>query len=218
MERIPASQLLDWVFEFGKEQRHAVAGKLTLSTVHGAKGREFKYVIMLDGGWQAKPNQTERRLYYVGMTRAEQTLTLFEFDRGVNPYSPSLQGQPCAFLAPYLSLPSPDIALDVEFKELGLKDVYLDFSGRQPAENKVHQAISVLKIGDELKLVGREIQTLNGMVVGKLAEKCNLPQGEVLFVKVYAILARNQKMAKAEYKDRLKVENWETVLCTIQFK
>lgn len=219
MERIPASQLLDWVFEFGKEQRHAVAGKLTLSTVHGAKGREFKHVIMLDGGWQPKQNETEqtlRRLYYVGMTRAEQTLTLFEFDRETNSYSPTLQGQQCACVARYRIPPPLNSALDVTFVELGLKDVNLDFSGRQSADNKVHQAISALEIGDELKLVGREIQTLSGIAVGKLAEKFNLPQGNVLSVKVCAILARNQKMVKAEYKNSLKVENWETVLCTIQ--
>ncbi|MFY9260106.1 MAG: ATP-binding domain-containing protein [Gallionella sp.] len=168
MERIPASQLLDWVFEFGKEQRHAVAGKLTLSTVHGAKGREFKHVILLDGGWQAKPNQTERRLYYVGMTRAEQTLTLFEFDQGANPYSANLHGQQCACVARYRTAPPPNSALDVMFIEPLMN---LDFSGRHSANHKVHQAISALKIGDKLKLVGREIQTLSGIAVGK----CNLP-------------------------------------------
>lgn len=58
-----------------------------MGTVHSAKGLEFRRVAVLDGGWPtgAEARNDERRLYYVGMTRAEQTLTC-EFSNG-NPFS-----------------------------------------------------------------------------------------------------------------------------------
>jgi|GEM_PF-3274908 ATP-dependent DNA helicase RecQ len=34
---IPISQVRDWVYEYGGESRYRVVGRITLSTVHGAK-------------------------------------------------------------------------------------------------------------------------------------------------------------------------------------
>ncbi|MBK4895429.1 3'-5' exonuclease, partial [Klebsiella pneumoniae] len=63
-----------------------------LSTVHGVKGEEFEHVIILDGGWrsshslQPENNEEERRLFYVGMTRAISRLVIMHDDRAPNPY------------------------------------------------------------------------------------------------------------------------------------
>ena len=55
--------------------------RVRLMTIHGSKGLEFPHVWMLaceDGVTPAKgsPLEEERRLFYVGMTRAKRTLTL----------------------------------------------------------------------------------------------------------------------------------------------
>ena len=51
------------------------SGSLNLSTLHSAKGREFKYVVMfgMDNGRIPRVDATEeaRRLFYVGFTRAK---------------------------------------------------------------------------------------------------------------------------------------------------
>lgn len=51
------------------------SGSLNLSTLHSAKGREFKYVVMfgMDKGRIPRADATEeaRRLFYVGLTRAK---------------------------------------------------------------------------------------------------------------------------------------------------
>lgn len=63
---------------------------LSLSTIHSAKGKEYKYVFIIDLYEGMFPNKTiskskdenqllleeERRLFYVGMTRAKDQLTL----------------------------------------------------------------------------------------------------------------------------------------------
>src|SRR5208337_1752102 len=126
-------------------------------TVHAAKGREFRHVIMLDGDWPAVAAPDERRLYYVGMTRAKETLTLFEFSCAPNPYSSSIRNQPFALLSDTDAHPPYDKTLDVKFVELGKADVYMDFAGHT-TDSRLHQAISDLKIGDELKLVGRDFK------------------------------------------------------------
>ena len=58
-----------------------------LSTIHSAKGKEYKHVYMIDvfeGMFPSKESkevdpiivEEERRLFYVGMTRAKDTLTI----------------------------------------------------------------------------------------------------------------------------------------------
>ena len=60
--------------------------EVTLSTVHGAKGLEYKIVFMIgleQGTFPDKRNslEEERRLFYVGMTRAERLLYLSHVSR-----------------------------------------------------------------------------------------------------------------------------------------
>ncbi|MBL0077265.1 MAG: ATP-dependent helicase [Rhodocyclaceae bacterium] len=75
---LPVSALLDDLYEYCSEQNRVAAEGITLTTAHGAKGLEFDHVIVLSGDW-SHANQSlpaERRLYYVAMTRARETLTL----------------------------------------------------------------------------------------------------------------------------------------------
>lgn len=217
MEEIPASQLLDWVFEFGNEQRNSVAGKLTISTVHASKGREFKHVILLDGDWSPKPTSDERRLYYVGMTRARQTLTLFEFSTEANPYSSSIRNRPYALFSELDTCPARDPALDIKFIELGMSDVDMDYASRQYGDAKIHQTITDLRVGDKLSLVEREIQTREGIVIGRLSKSCNLSEHDVISIEVCAIASRYEKLvADSVWRERLKVKSWETVLCLVK--
>ncbi len=46
-----------------------------MGTAHSSKGLEFDHVFVLDDGWSDGSDEN-RRLYYVAMTRAGQTLTL----------------------------------------------------------------------------------------------------------------------------------------------
>ena len=72
----------EWLAEWAQESRRRQRG-LMLLTAHRAKGLEFDHVVVLDGGWnrvgRGEDTDSPRRLYYVTMTRARQTLTLTRF-------------------------------------------------------------------------------------------------------------------------------------------
>ena len=79
---MPVDHFIEWLAEWGREIRRRQHGLLLL-TGHRAKGLEFDHVAVLDGGWNRigadEDPDAPRRLYYVAMTRARQTLTLAHF-------------------------------------------------------------------------------------------------------------------------------------------
>jgi len=118
-ECIPSSWLIDELFEFGNEARRSQRGRIIISTVHGAKGREFRHVTILDGGDWRDASDDERRLYYVGMTRAKENLVLCQGTQRSNPFSPALTGEticrsPPIFRWPAIESIAPKIGCTAE--------------------------------------------------------------------------------------------------------
>jgi ATP-dependent DNA helicase RecQ len=215
---------LDWIYEYGSESRHKAAGRITLSTVHAAKGREFKHVLILDGSdWRNGELSEERRLYYVAMTRARETLTLCESSARPNPFSRELDGDEFVVRTPLKQLPAPRDALDQRYIQLGLADVDLGFAGRKPAADPVHRAIGELKVGDSLNLArldGRWVlKDRRGLIVGRLAQKFEMPSGDIEDVRISAIVHRSKRQCRGtEWESRCQVDNWEVVLCQISIR
>jgi ATP-dependent DNA helicase RecQ len=179
---IPSGQVLDWVYEYGSESRNRVAGHITLATVHAAKGREFKHVMILDGGdWKSDRRGEERRLFYVAMTRARETLSLCEATGQPHPFIGELEEGDNIWRTPLAAMPPPREELDKTFALLGLADVDLGFAGRKAPNDPAHRAIKALQVGDPLHLAdagGRlELRNSQGIAVGRLARKCQLRRG-----------------------------------------
>ena len=80
---MPVAHIIEALYGSLAEQRREqnIGQGVFLSTVHGAKGMEFPVVFLPDGGWTTdKPRrevEEDRRLYYVGLTRARDLLCLF---------------------------------------------------------------------------------------------------------------------------------------------
>lgn len=55
-----------------KEQGDAEDADIVLSTIHSAKGLEFPHVILLQKD-ESAPSEENKRMYYVGMTRAKES-------------------------------------------------------------------------------------------------------------------------------------------------
>ena len=209
---IPASLAIDELYEFSADIALTEKGRLTLSTVHGAKGREFKHVLILDGGNWKKPSDDERRLYYVGMTRAQETLTLCEAVGRSNPFSPGLAG--VAIIRSPLPQPLPDCSgLHRRYLSLGLSDVVLGFAGRKPENDPLHACLDRLDYGQGLQLQsigsGWELRLVEeNIVVGRLSGKCTLPAARNIEVRVESIIRRYHHQSKPEYADGDKVDRW----------
>ncbi len=90
---VPCWQVADFCYETLAEQRRerGLGIGVLLATLHGAKGLEFPHVLIADGDWSGNsPGEPERRLFYVGMTRARETLTLGRLPAGGRPRIPSM--------------------------------------------------------------------------------------------------------------------------------
>ena len=98
---VPAGHFIEWLAEWGRDVRRRQRG-LLLSTAHRAKGLEFDHVVVLDGGWHRigkdEDPDAPRRLYYVAMTRARQTLTLARLMESRPPSSPGAGWQDFDFV------------------------------------------------------------------------------------------------------------------------
>ena len=95
------NDIMEWLAEWGRDARKRQTGLLLLSA-HRAKGLEFDYVVILDGGWGRPSNgedrDAERRLYYVAMTRARRSLALLSMGAR-HPFIDSLEGPAVAYRA-----------------------------------------------------------------------------------------------------------------------
>ncbi|HKU87672.1 MAG TPA: ATP-dependent helicase, partial [Casimicrobiaceae bacterium] len=213
--RLPAQQVLEALCEVEQEAVRPARGLITLCTAHAAKGREFRHVVVLDGGWSAGAIEEERRLYYVAATRAQETLTLIEFTRDTNPFTPALEAGQAVVRSQPRTFPALDPDLERQYVYLGLRDVDIGYAGRT-ASRKVHDGIRALQVGDPLRLRNRELVGPGNVIVGRLAQRCELPSGEVVAVTVTAIVPRSKaQVPEPEYRRLCRVDEWEVVLALV---
>ena len=217
---------LEWLAEWGRDFRREQHG-LLLTTAHRAKGLEFDHVIVLDGAWErisrAEDQDAPRRLYYVAMTRARQTLTLMRLP-GPHPLQNALQGSQ-ALLSREASITHPTLRPELHrrYRRLSLREVFLSYAGYKTPGHPVHQAIASLSPGDPLRIRTRpnrwEILNLNGTIVGKLASGFKAPTGmRCQHAAVLAIATWDRERSDPRYQDRLRSKSWEVVIPELVFE
>ena len=122
---------IEWLAEWARDVRRRQRGLLLL-TAHRAKGLEFDHVVVLDGNWDQfggdEDEDAPRRLYYVAMTRARETLTLARLP-GQNRLQDALRGNTSVCHREPLPLPPPAPELARRYRRLSLRDVFLSFAG-----------------------------------------------------------------------------------------
>ena len=173
----PVAAVLDFLYESLAEQgrsQHLGQG-LLLATAHSAKGLEFDHVFILGDNWQVPPPQLEeeRRLYYVAMTRARETLHLLHLESAPNPHIASLHGEFALRRRPDLAPAA--IASQRTYHLLGMEDLYLDFAGRKPEHHPTRQALRALHAGCRvgIKGHGEQVDLVNeqGVALARLSKK-----------------------------------------------
>jgi len=214
-EHTPARvTLIDWLYEYARTLRTRPPSGLYLGTVHASKGLEFRHVMLLDGGWRLSADniEQERRLYYVGMTRAQQTLTLCRHTK-----APSFVDSVEALVMHKLVDATANALFDTRYQSVSLKDVDIGYSGSHTSSHRIHAAIAALREGDSLKLLAMHNRYLltdtHGAVVGRMAASFK-PQLRNADCTVAGVIVRYRSDVNTDrqFAGRIKCQQWEIVV------
>ena len=223
---VPVDRFIEWLAEWGREVRRRQHGLLLVSG-HRAKGLEFDHAAVLDGGWNrigpGEDPDEARRLYYVAMTRARQTLTLARM-QGPHRLQEPLVGHRSVVQREPVDLPTASPALQYRHVRVGLQDVDLGFAGRQDPLRPVHRAIAALSPGDPLEArpgAGGNWALLDpaGTVVGRLAKSFRPPIGtRCRAAGVLGVVQWSREASEPKYRDTVRTESWEVVVPELVFE
>jgi ATP-dependent DNA helicase RecQ len=167
---IAVSEIITSIYEFNESPDISIDPNAVLVTsCHGAKGLEFNHVILIADGFQYRTDkvQSERRLFYVAMTRAEEKLIL------VHSQNSQFVGEAGATLYPAenIAIAPPQF---VFYADLTPKDVHLSFDGmRNESKQRI---IKDIKEGELINLKATSNGNnwtirKNGQVIGLLSNQ-----------------------------------------------
>jgi ATP-dependent DNA helicase RecQ len=219
---LPVSRMIDRLYEFVAEQRRekVVGQGIFMSTIHSAKGTEFPHVFVLDSDWRRPTGiaqcEEERRVMYVGMTRAEETLHLLKIERAANPFLKEIKGDSVIPL-PYREMADAGDQIDKNYELLGLNQIYLDYAGNFPQTHPIHGHLAGLKTGQSVFFCqnnskieihdcgGNSLARLSNEGAGKWRERLD----HILEVRVVAMLRRNRDDPDENFQKKIRAHNWE---------
>ena len=164
-----------------------------------------------------------RRLYYVGMTRARQTLALMRLP-GPNPFQDALSNAPSTlFRNGPAALPAPAPELARSYRRFSLGDGFISFAGYRRPGHPVHTAIAALSAGDPLQVragSGRwELLDRDGLVVGQLARNLKPPTNmRCEHASVMAIVRWDRERSESQFQANLRAGSWEVVVPELVFQ
>ena len=221
---LPVAHFLDWLAEWAREARRRQTGLLLLSA-HRAKGLEFDHVVVLDGGWNqrdsAEDPDAKRRLYYVSMTRARETLALTRCGTGTHMSDALLQSTGVQRRMDEVQGEPPPAALSRLYRRPTLSEVDIGYAGRYAATSSLHAAIAALRIGDPLDLRRTsdrwELADRAGQTVGRLARAFQ-PPATCIHASVAAIIVRRREDTDPDYLSSVRCDEWEIVLPDLVFE
>lgn len=229
---LPVQRILDTLYDhIAEKNRDRVFGTgIFLGTIHASKGMEFKHVFVLDGDWSIpasnKEQEDERRLLYVAMTRAKETLALMRTADHPNAFLAPLKGDQFLFRPIQKPAVISDRQTFKRYELLGLEDVYMDFAGRLPANHTIHASLSAVQAGDQVNFLqvgtGFEVRSCSGACIAKLSAKSSqrLAAGaaDIDSVSVIAVLQRDRGDPKEDFLHRIKTERWEIPVLEIAYR
>jgi len=175
----PASLVEDYLYEALSDQGRtsSLGNGVFLSTVHSVKGLEFDHVFILADNWGEKEGEEmeeERRLYYVAMSRARETLHLFEYaDKIVHPHTKLIKGD-------FFHTRKGGQKMSRKFERknytlLGMEDLFIDFAGVRKESHAIRTALGKLNVEDTVSVITRhdhiELVNNDGEPVARLSKK-----------------------------------------------
>jgi len=229
---LSVERAIEYLYEALTEQRrdHSFGGGVYLSTVHGAKGMEFNHVFILDDGWTAGRNMQEaeeaRRTYYVGMTRARETLALFECRGRKNPHTRLLTTDAVARRHRVSNAALPAGITGKRYELLGMQDIYLSFAAQYPPQHRIHAHLAGLRPGDAVTLQARygkmEVVDAAGCCLAQLSRAASRlwsPRlAQIERVTAVGLIVRHKDDSEERYRGSCACDRWEVPWLEIQYR
>jgi ATP-dependent DNA helicase RecQ len=220
----PVSAIEEYLYEALADQgRSRNLGKgVFLSTIHSVKGLEFDHVFILGESWKnlAKEEvEEERRLYYVAMSRARQTLQLMAINAVPNLHIAVLSGD--AVLSRSLPAVQQSPAGGRRYTLLGMEDLFIDFAAYKAEDHPVRSALADLGAGDALSIELRnehlELIDKKGLSLARLSQSAKnvwlRRLEEIEAVRVVAMVRRYpEDISDESYRRRCSGTSWEVPL------
>jgi len=219
---LPCSWAIDRLYEFAAEQRRdkVIGQGIFMSTIHSAKGMEFPHVFITDGDWHIPTRkdqwEEERRVMYVGMTRAEETLHLLKLTPDPNPFLKDIRGN---FMMPFTYRGRTDsIGIDGrQYEMLGLDQMYMDYAATFPEKHQIHEQLSILETGDSVFFRPKndriEIVNGNNICLARLSQEGSKHWQNrlenIMDVRVLAMYRRNREDSADGFQERIQTDCWE---------
>ncbi|MGQ4692788.1 RecQ family ATP-dependent DNA helicase [Aeromonas veronii] len=224
---LSAHHFLMFLYEYLSEQKRQIRfGKgVLLSTVHGVKGEEYRHVILLDGGWQRAAElstsnlEEERRLFYVGMTRAIERLVLMARHDQRNPHIPLIASH-CYVQRPNATRPDRQR----RFAMMGMSQLVLGYAGHSDEGQTIHNELRALKVGDAVRIAPDKQDRLHVYHRSHKIARLSL-QGEETWkfdvntireARVIALVERRKEQEKDEYQPKMRSERWEIPIIELE--
>jgi ATP-dependent DNA helicase RecQ len=225
--RQPVPKIEEYFYESLADQhrsRHLNNG-VFLSTVHSVKGLEFDHVFVLGSSWRDKSGpelEDERRLFYVAMTRARETLQLLELDNRSQQHTRNLSGN--FLLRRRVEVVQNKKLLKRRYHLLGMKDLYLGYAGNFQKGHEIHDAIEHCRSGDQVKLTVRDghiyLTNNEDVAICRLSKAArDIWISKVSTVQRAQVLAMvrwgKADMSERGYAEQCKCETWEVPVCEV---
>lgn len=215
----------DFVLETLLEERreHKTGNGVFIGTVHSVKGMEFSFVFILDGGWKEMDMEEERRLFYVGMTRAKDGLVLFNLTSSSNPHNRFLTHHGSLHESAAGSANIKGFSDDLTVSVLGLADIYLDYPGLFRPTHKIHKHLAALETGAKVRLEKQNdrVYILDdaGRLIASLSKKGSARWQDhlhtILTAKVLGIVCRYAPENNETDFKKVKLSSWELPMVEI---
>ncbi len=223
--QMPKQQILEFLYEILAEQRRerCFGQGVFLSTIHSVKGMEFTHLLILDGGWIIPGTEEQRRLYYVAMTRAKETLCLMQRQDQRNPFVAEITGD--HLLARTIHCATQTVPITRQYAILGMKDLDLSYAGSFDATHPIHAQLAQLQAGSLMSMVysngkvllkhqDKTVAVLSRQATHSWVDKLNT----IVSVTVLAMIKRFQTDCEESYQSRCKVAQWELPLVEVIFE
>jgi ATP-dependent DNA helicase RecQ len=230
-DAVGSAAIASFLYDTLAEQRRAPSfgDGVVLSTVHAAKGLEFRHVVIADGGWalsDVNRLDEEQRLFYVAMTRARDTLQVLAVDGSGHPHATALrhvleerrQGP----------LPFAPEVLAKRYEVLGLDSLFLSWPAAEHTfddeslRRRSLAGTARLSTGTRVQLEARgtAVRAVSeGIAVAQLsaqaADGWRDRLDQIVEARVLALVRRRRDDGEPEHRDGLVLDRWDVPLLEV---